>query len=87
MVQNADVLAVRNNHVRTGARRDLRSRQLCRHTSGSHIASGRTFRHTVDLGIHLLHDLNQLRVRVLVRIVGKQTVDIGKQDQKIRSYK
>ena len=60
----------------------LRGKFRC-HTTGSDIAAGRSLCHTKNLFVQILHYLNQLRIRIRMRIIGIQSIDVRQKDQQI----
>ncbi len=52
----------------------------------SHIASGTSLSHGQQMLVQFFHHINKFGFRILMRIVGKQSIDIRKKDQKIGTY-
>ena len=64
--------------------RNLRRQDLGRHAAGTDVRGGAS-RHRFDIRGDLPHLLDELRVRILVRIRGEQSFDIGQQHHAVRT--
>ena len=84
-VNDTHIAAIGNQHI--GSRRcgKLRRDKLGRHAAGSHRAH-RVMPHAHQLLIQILYKGHKLRIRVYVRVIRIEAVDVGQQDQKIRVH-
>ena len=82
-VNDAEIIRIRDHHIRACRGGDLRGDQLCRHSPCAETASCGSFGHFHEMTVQMIHFRNKDRVRIFVGIVRVEPVDIGEEQEKI----
>ena len=76
LMNHMKIFSVGNDHVRARCRSNLGSYQFRCHAASSHLTSGRAFAHLHKMIIQIFYNTDKLRIRILMRIIRIQSVNI-----------